>query len=446
MGDGLDPGFEVGKNNYAFTPSHLLQTTVPQVTGVYQPKVMQQLELNWKAALEPTSDFPAGLPSPQPSHQPETQRLKSPDAAPPEGLDSGAGDGQMPLREDQQGQYTPEHPGTAGQQKHRALLTELAYSDPLHSNQTERIHHLEQALDQCQRFIQELKLQLADQAFLENQLAATEEAAQIQQQAIAALKAQLLDQSQLTTELAQVRQQNQELQTDLIETENQIQTQQTEISQLKTQVDQGQSTLSDRQGAIQALEAQLQRTQAVLAGQQEVISALQTTQSPDSEKNKVIQGLSKNLLTAQAKVEALETKFSSQLLHQAKLQHSHQELEGQSGFYRDRTTQLEQQVAEMQEQILQQAKQASEYEAGVQHWKDHCLFAEQSVLQLKAVLEQILTDRNLLELVSAEKATGMPDHPNPAALESAESASSRFLKNLKIELPAFLHLKRHYKS
>ncbi len=439
---GLDPSFEVG--NHAFTPGHLLQNPVP-FSGFYPQKItMQQLELNWKAALEPPSEVPAGLAAAQ--TPPKEQTLKLPSDAPPEVLHSSSSSERS--GHDQAHPSVPEQSGNGsdsppGQQKHRALLTELAYTDPLHSNQTERIHHLEQALDQCQRFIQELKFQLADQAFLENQLAATEEAAQIQQQAIAALKTQLLDQANLTTELGQVQQQNQELQTDLIETENQIQAQQAEISQLKTQVDQGQSNLSDRQGTIHQLEAQLQRTKVTLAGQQEVITALQKTQTPDTDKNKVIQGLSKNLLTAQAKLEALETEFSSQLLHQAKLQHSYQELEGQSSFYRDRATQLEQQVAEMQEQILQQAKQASEYETGVQHWKDHCLSAEQSVLQLKTVLEQILTDRNLLELVSDKN--GMHEHPNPAILDSGESASSRFLKNLKIELPAFLHLKRHYK-
>lgn len=308
------------------------------------------------------------------------------------------------------------------------------------SKQTERIRDLEQAVDQCQVYIQELKSQLADQGFLEAQLAATEETAQIQQQAIGTLKAKLAEQENLATELAAVLEHNQVLQTNLSENETQTHTQEGEIQTLRDQLNQNQQHLSDRQHLIQDLEARLQRTRSALSDQQEIIAALQKTQSPDGEKNKVIQGLSKNLLSLQNKFEALETEYSSQLMLQAKLQHSCQELESHASVYQERIHQLEQQVAEMQEQILQQARQASEYEAAVQHWKDHCLFAEQSVSQLKAVLEQILTDRNLLELVNAAEAYEQ-DQAAPGTLETEDSTSARFLKHLKIDLPSFLHLK-----
>lgn len=327
----------------------------------------------------------------------------------------------------------------------RSLEKKPRSASPPDSGQRERIRDLELAVDQCQIYIQELKNQLADQEFLEAQLAATEETSQIQQQAIATLKGKLTEQESLAAQLNAVLQHNQELQGKLLERETHCQAQQVELETLRGQLTQDQQDLCDRQGLIADLEVRLQRTQEALSSQQEIIAALQKNYSSDSEKNKVIQGLSKNLLSVQSKFEALETEYSSQMILQAKLQHSCQELESQRSFYLERIQQLERQVAEMQEQILQQAKQASEYEAAVQHWKDHCLFAEQSVLQLKSVLEQILTDRNLLELMNTTKDFAAADAAS-GPLESSDSVSSRFLRHLKIDLPAFLHLKRSPRS
>jgi len=331
----------------------------------------------------------------------------------------------------------------------RSLEKKPRSASPPDSRQRERIRDLELAVDQCQIYIQELKNQLADQEFLEAQLAATEETSQIQQQAIATLKGKLTEQESLAAQLNAVLQHNQELQGKLLEQETHCQVQQVELETLRGQLTQDQQDLCDRQRLIADLEVRLQRTQEALSSQQEIIAGLQKNYSSDSEKNseknKVIQGLSKNLLSVQSKFEALETEYSSQMILQAKLQHSCQELESQRSFYQERIQQLERQVAEMQEQILQQAKQASEYEAAVQHWKDHCLFAEQSVLQLKSVLEQILTDRNLLELMNATKDFAAADAAS-GPLESSDSVSSRFLRHLKIDLPAFLHLKRSPRS
>jgi chromosome segregation ATPase len=338
--------------------------------------------------------------------------------------------------------------GTRGSGRRTRSETGASYQadQALQAKQGERIRDLEQAVDQCQVYIQELKDQLANQEFLEAQLAATEETSQIQQQAIATLKAKLMAQESQAAQLDRVLQQNQSLEAKLLEQEVRAQAQQVEIEHLQGQLNQDQQDLSDRQTLITDLETKLHRTKEALVGQQDVISALQKAQGPDSEKNRVIQGLSKNLLSIQSKFEALETEYSSQLMLQAKLQHSCQELEGQRGLYQDRIQQLELQVAEMQEQILQQAKQASEYEAAVQHWKDNCQYAEQSVLQLKSVLEQILTDRNFLELMTASRDDGESNSEAPGILESSDSVSSRFLRHLKIDLPAFLNLKRSHRS
>ncbi len=359
-------------------------------------------------------------------------------------------------------------------------------------NQVERIHHLEQAIDQCQVYINELKLQLVNQQFLKDQLAATEEISHIQQQAITALKAQLADlqgvawqeatladqhavearqveleqlkeqfdqeQAAAQAERKQLEQQVAQLQT-LLEAKQQ-QAQALEFQEAAAQrlaanlIDQFEtaqkniellhSHLSDRQVTVIDLESQLQRSQAAFAAQQEVLIALQQTQIPKSEKNQVIQGLSRKLLNAHTKIEALETEFSSQLMLQAKLQHSCQELEGQRDRDQNRNAQLEAQVAEMQEQILMQAQQASEYEAAVQHWKDQCLCAEHSVLQLKAVLEQLLKERHFSELGTISSSSETDTESGLTVSHSSESEPVSFLKSLKLDLPSFL--RRHSKS
>lgn len=317
-------------------------------------------------------------------------------------------------------------------------------SSALHPESLQRIRFLEQALDQCQIYINELKGQLAEQEFLEAQLAATEDASNIQQQAIAALKTQLARQQLLEVQIAEALEQKQALVAALDKTEVQVQQQQFQLEQLQLQarqeqlsIAQLQQDLSDRQTLIQHLEARLERAQQAIASQQEMITALQESQPGDSNKNKVIQGLSKNLLQAQNKIEAMEAEFSNQLILQAQVQHSCQELETRCLQYQERVRQLEHQTAEMQEQILHQAQQASEYEAAVQHWKDRCLSAEQSVTQLKSVLEQLLIDRNLIEFAA------IPGGELPGAEpgNGHHSGPHGVIKGLKLDLPAFL--RRH---
>jgi chromosome segregation ATPase len=357
-------------------------------------------------------------------------------------------------------------------------------------DQNLRIQQMEQALDQCQVYINELKLQLADQQFLEEVLAKTEEASHIQQQAINSLRQQLgqhegleqqlaeLNQSKLEIEvaLAAIEAESQTAQAQLEEMKTQLEQEQTQaqttqgaleqkiaalqtrvetkeaesqalqisalqrtdqIARLKTQIGQFEADIGDRQHQINALESRVQRTKEVIAAQQDIISALQQNQGTDSSKNKVIQSMSKTLLNAQNKMESLEAEFSSQRLLHAQLQHYSQELEGKTGEYQKRASQLEKQVAEMQEQILHQAQQSSEYEAAIQHWKDRCLNAEQSVLQLKTVIEQLLTDRNLTDLLPTDSIV------DAAAINAADS--DQLEKGMKFDLPAFLYLRRNSK-
>ncbi|AFY62598.1 hypothetical protein [Synechococcus sp. PCC 6312] len=294
-------------------------------------------------------------------------------------------------------------------------------------NWPQRVLHLEQALDQCQVYIEELKQQLVEQQFLEDILARTEETAQIQQQAILSLKQQLADYYHTQGQLNQLQashtalqdqlqhlQQAYDHQADLFkESQALTQQRQAEINQLQHQlrphqeqiqllqyrIGQLESQVQDRQQRITDLESRLQRSAQIVATQQEIITALQKAQGPESSKNQVIQGLSQNLLTAQTKIYTLETEYSSQRLHQAQLQHHAQEVEEHAIQQQVRINKLEQQVAEMQEQILHQAQQEREQETAIQHWKDRHHQADATICQLKAVLTNILTDRKLLELI-----------------------------------------------
>ncbi len=360
-------------------------------------------------------------------------------------------------------------------------------------DQNLRIQQMEQALDQCQVYINELKLQLADQQFLEEVLAKTEEASHIQQQAIHSLRQQLAQHEGLEQQIAELNQSKLEIQAALATVEAQLQAdrvqleemqarlaqQQSEaqttqddleqqitalqirletkeaesqalqiaalqrtdqVARLKTQIAQLETDIGDRQHQINTLESRVQRTKEVIAAQQDIISALQQNQGTDSSKNKVIQSMSKTLLNAQNKMESLEAEFSSQRLLHAQLQHYSQELEGKTGEYQKRASQLEKQVAEMQEQILHQAQQSSEYEAAIQHWKDRCLNAEQSVLQLKTVMEQLLIDRNLTDLLPTADSV-----MDATALNTSESDADKLEKGIKFDLPAFLYLRRNSK-
>lgn len=361
--------------------------------------------------------------------------------------------------------------------------------DPPEQVQGERILQLEQALEQCQLYIDELKAQLIDQNFLEEILAQTEEAAHVQQQAINCLKQQIARQEGLEAQVAELNQEKAKLETAVFTAEASAAADKLELVQLQTKLRQSEEShraaqtsfeqrmsdmqirISQKERDIKALhtqlsqaeelslkrtdqlatlksrgqqlesdlreqrqflsetESHLQRTKEIVVAQQELIFTLQQAGNADGSKNKVLQNMSKTLLQSQNKIEALEATLANQRLAHAKLQHHSQELEDESGKYQKRISQLERQVAEMQEQILHQAQQSHEFETAVQHWKDRGASAEQSLTQLKHVLEQLVTDRQLaeLELVLLGQVTD----------QNAISESERILRGLKLTLPSF---------
>lgn len=112
--------------------------------------------------------------------------------------------------------------------------------------------------------------------------------------------------------------------------------------------------------------------------------------------------LEQTLLTAQAQIKALSQEVEDRATLQARLQHTCQELTTERDSLQSRMSTLEQQNAELQEQILKQVKQISDYETGVQHWKDRYLMAQQKTAQLSFLLESLLAGQRLETINATE--------------------------------------------
>ncbi|MBD2020780.1 hypothetical protein H6F43_11360, partial [Leptolyngbya sp. FACHB-36] len=323
-------------------------------------------------------------------------------------------------------------------QAYETLLAELAQARSLTQEQAERIRHLEQALDQSLASLKELRLEMVDQALLETQLASTEEIANIQQQAITRLKQQLAQQQQmLDVQLSQTQERDQTVQGLLTNLEGLTQTQQAEVERLRGQIaldraavhqyrDRLEKQLSDLQATHQTQQQRIVELESqclsarVLAATLEVlleqatihVQALsQQVQTPAlSSLDAIVQQAraalqhafaleSPNLTTASdpmgdraahSKISKLEAQIAKQQTAQAMLHHACQELEAVRDCQQMRIAELESQTADMQEQILRQAQQASEYETAVQHWKDCYVNSRSQIQRLRDVLERIL--------------------------------------------------------
>ncbi|MGA7934048.1 MAG: hypothetical protein WCA35_10920 [Kovacikia sp.] len=390
------------------------------------------------------------------------------------------------------------------EQEHTTLLSELMQARSLAQEQMERILNLEQALDQSLASLNEMRLRVIDQQFLETQLASTEEISNIQQQAIIRLKRQLAEQQRtLETQLTETQERDRSLHELLATMETLTQSQQVELEHLRHQLCQDRSevqayqaslekqlvdfqaafetqqqrileleaqsrsaqdqaaelevrleqaqdrvkdlsqNVDDRQSTIHQLEVELQQAHTTMAEHQALINGLQQFHS--SPLTKLAPPPDRDLAIAQIKVEELETEVARQLTTQAMLQRACQELEEARDCQRSRITDLEQQTADMQEQILQQAQQASEYETAVQHWKDRYFNTQTQMLKLKELLAQALPEpsEELAEVLTALEAitATTPEPASPALL-----TSTPLNRGAKVDLPEFLMRRRNYKT
>jgi len=363
-----------------------------------------------------------------------------------------------------------------------AELPELAISaiDPVSDSQ-ERIHQLEQALDESLTKVQSLQSQLQDQERLETQLAATEEAVSLQKQAMAELKQQLSDQQQaLEAQLFQAQIKDQTIAGLLTSVEALAEAQQEQLGRLKTQLSEDGSALkirhkqlelelTQRQQAHEAQERRLQqleaqmldarsmagRLEAELAAAHQEIKALYAQLSDRAYSIKqleatlqqtetVVTEQNSTLTTLYRQIEALESQLAQQVKIQARLQQACQELTDDGAQYHLRNTELERQRATLQEQILMQAQQAREYEATIQYWKERCNNSQHQAQQLKEVLQRVLPDARaeLSELIVTLQPPTSVEITPPAIVEPTSTPTPSPVpsprKSLQVDLPGFL--------
>jgi DNA repair exonuclease SbcCD ATPase subunit len=137
----------------------------------------------------------------------------------------------------------------------------------------------------------------------------------------------------------------------------------------------------------------------------------------------------------------LELRLETNLATSAMLQRSLIEISALQSQPNDRLEDLESQVAELQEQILKQAGQASEYEAAIQHWKEQSLHHQRHALQLSGALDRLMDERKTskrstkLEKELAKQAEEMLAAIPPATIAPASEDSK---VPGKVNLPSFL--------
>jgi chromosome segregation ATPase len=286
----------------------------------------------------------------------------------------------------------------------------LALQDQVKTQQR-RIRDLEMALDQSLASLGEVRSQIVDQRFLERQLASTEEIANVQQQAIHQLKLQFAQQkAELEAKIQQAQQR---------ERDYQILLDAAEVDALKTQVQDGETSEVEQVQVLQA-DLKLRRQQIQDLEQQKHAAQIQMTQ-------------------LETLVETLEGRIARHMTTQALLQQVCQELEGDREQSQSRITELEHQSAEMQEQILSQAQQASEYETAVQHWKTRFQVLQEKAIALKQFLAEQALSNEAAELLASIDTSAPPDLKSTAR-------SNPFNPDLKIDIPEFLVRRRTYRS
>lgn len=281
-----------------------------------------------------------------------------------------------------------------------------------------RIATLELALDEALTVLQELRSQLKDQQMLEGQLARLEDFSNMQHQAIGELKQQL----------------------------TQILTLGLSREGLLRQAQSSNPEIDRQAGAPQPSEEALPRPTTM----PEVTAVWEAAESATT-----IATLQQALATAHQQIHALETEIARRTIVQATLQQSCQESEQEREQQAKRLQSLEQQQAEMQEQILKQVRQAQEHEAAIQHWQTRCLEGQQQAMQLELLLQHLASQLATESPAPPEVAAAIADMQaalaellsllTPAALAPLEDFEARRIgpppptpKPLKVDLPSFL--------
>lgn len=275
------------------------------------------------------------------------------------------------------------------------LMADLTASVALIQHQTERIAHLERALDQTLLQVEEARSQLVRQDWIEHQLAATEEFANVQQQAIHHLKGRLDDDGSESS--------------PIVPTPHSA----TPSERLEVRYVQAQQQ-------IQALSQKL-REESIQPPEMDLVDEDELEEA-----------------WWQAQLLSLEAEISKHFQTQAFLQQACAELEQERDHNQVRILELEHQANEMQEQILRQAQQTSEYETAIQHWKDRFYQSQNQMLTVRELFDQ-MSDPSMEAIADILELLPMPT-------PSEQMQSLRRAVPRRSDLPEFLQRRRGFRK
>ncbi len=156
------------------------------------------------------------------------------------------------------------------------------------------------------------------------------------------------------------------------------------------------------------------------------------------------------LAIAQAKVEDLETEMARQMSLQTLLQHANRELEQDREQQQARLADLERNTADLQEQVLQQAQQASEYQTAIQHWKDRYVADHSQIQRLWELLSVVLPDvpAEVAEILASlqDRPASLAEPGSPELFVASAQEQWNQSPSTKLDLPDFLMRRRQYKA
>lgn len=274
-------------------------------------------------------------------------------------------------------------------------MTDLTASVELIQHQTERLAQLERALDQTLLQVEEARSQLVRQEWIEHQLAATEEFANVQQQAIHHLKGRL-DEDDPPAEPTAL------------------------VTPIATPSERLEVRYVQAQQQIQALSQKL-REESIQSPEMEVVDEDEIEEA-----------------WWQSQLLSLETEISKHFQTQAFLQQACAELEQERDHNQVRILELEHQTNEMQEQILRQAQQTSEYETAIQHWKDRFYQSQNQMLTVRELFDQ-MSDPSMEAIADILELLPMPT-------PSEQMQSLRRAVPRRSDLPEFLQRRRGFRK
>ena len=193
------------------------------------------------------------------------------------------------------------------------------------------------------------------------------------------------------------------------------------------------------QGQYQDLEALKQRIQTLEHALDQALLVIQDLRNQLRDQDHLEEQLAATEEFAyiqQKAVQSLQTQLVEQTLNCARLQQCCQELEQEQNGQQVRSQDLERQLTDLQEQVLHQVRQASEYEAAIQHWKHRYQTLQQAVLRLKAKVSQ----GEILEMEDFEAILiHLTQEINPEEQEAPDPMKTQaLLSGSRVDLPTFL--------